>query len=86
MRSSARGKTTSLEITNICQLGFCLSYEDHEYFVPFEKFPWFKNVELNKIFNVQLECAGHFYWPDLDVDLSDKFLLNLEKFQLMSKA
>jgi hypothetical protein len=86
MRSSARGKTTSLEITNISQHGFWLFYEDQEYFVPFEKFPWFKNVELNKIFNVQLECAGHFYWPDLDVDLSEKILRNPEKFQLLSKA
>lgn len=75
-----------LEITNISKHGFWLFYAEHEYFVPFDKFPWFKHAELEKIFNVQLECAGHFYWPDLDVDLSAKILANPEKFQLVSKG
>ena len=86
MRSSARGKNTFVEITNVSQHGFWLFYGEHEYFVPFEKFPWFKHAELEKIFNVQLEGADHFYWPDLDVDLSEKILCNPEKFQLVSKS
>jgi hypothetical protein len=86
MKSSARGKSTFLEITNISQHGFWLFYGEHEYFVPFEKFPWFKNAELDKIFNVQLQGAGHFYWPDLDVDLSEKILCHPEKFHLVSKS
>ncbi len=86
MKSSVRGNKTLLEITNISQHGFWLFYDGHEYFVPFEKFPWFKNADLEKIFNVQLECVGHFYWPDLDIDLSEKILCNPEKFQLVSKS
>jgi len=86
MRSSALGKATFLEITNISQHGFWLFYENQEYFVPFEKFPWFKNAELKQIFNVRLEGAGHFYWPDLDIDLSEKILRAPEKFQLVSRA
>ncbi|MBN2428798.1 MAG: DUF2442 domain-containing protein [Deltaproteobacteria bacterium] len=86
MKSSVLGKIASLEITNISQHGFWLFYEGRECFVPFEKFPWFKDVELKKIFNVHLESAGHFYWPDLDVDLSEKILRNPEKFQLISRA
>jgi hypothetical protein len=86
MKSSAPGKNTSLEITNISQHGFWLFYEGREHFVPFEKFPWFKDAELNKIFNVHLESVGHFYWPDLDVDLSEQTLRNPEKFPLISKA
>lgn len=86
MKSSALGKTTSLEITNISQHGFWLFYEEREHFVPFEKFPWFKDAELNKIFNVQLESKGHFYWPDLDIDLSEQTLRNSEKFPLISKS
>jgi len=84
MKSSACGKNTFLEITNISQHGFWLFYGEHEYFVPFEKFPWFKNADLEKIFNVHLECPGHFYWPDLDIDLSEKILNSPEKFRLVS--
>ena len=78
MKLSTHGKNTFLEITNISRHGFWLFYEKNEYFVPFEKFPWFKNADLDKIFNVQLEGAGHFYWPDLDVDLHALSLLNRE--------
>ncbi|KIH75379.1 Protein of unknown function [Geoalkalibacter ferrihydriticus] len=85
MQSAARGKNTSLEVTNISRHGFWLLYEGSEFFVPFEKFPWFRDVELKKIFNVNLESPGHFYWPDLDIDLSTKILRNPEKFELISR-
>lgn len=86
MKSAARGKATFLEITNISRHGFWLLYEGSEFFVPFEKFPWFRDAELKKIFNVTLESPGHFYWPDLDVDLSTKILRDPEKFTLVGKS
>ncbi len=85
MRSSAPGKPTSPEVTNVSPHGFWLFYEGHEYFLSFEKFPWFKNAELSKIFNVCLEAPGHFHWPDLDIDLSEDILRAPEKYRLVSR-
>jgi len=86
MKSSEPGTNISLEVTNISRHGFWLFFGGHEYFLSFEKFPWFRNAELDKIFNVQLAGPGHFYWPDLDVDLSEKILREPEKFRLVSQA
>ena len=87
MSSSTHGLSTStVEVTHISSHGVWLLANGRELFLAYDEFPWFKDVELKKIFNVQLESAGHFYWPDLDVDLSDKILRNPEKFQLVSKA
>jgi len=33
------------------------------------KFQWVKDVSIAKIINVEEPSRGHFYWPDLDVDL-----------------
>jgi len=85
MKSSTHGTNTFPEVTNISRHGFWLFYDGTEYFVPFEKFPWFRNADLEKIFNVRLEGPGHFYWPDLDIDLSHKILSDPEKFELVSK-
>jgi hypothetical protein len=39
-------------------------------FLSYEDFPWFAEVPLRMITNVQDPSPGHYYWPDLDVDLS----------------
>ena len=36
----------------------------------YEDFPWFKDAPVGKILNVEEPNKGHFYWPDLDVDLT----------------
>ena len=41
-----------------------------EMFLSYEDFPWFAEVPLRMITNVQDPSPGHYYWPDLDVDLS----------------
>jgi hypothetical protein len=56
-----------------------------EYFLPFEKYPWFKDVKVSSIANVELLHNHHLYWPDLDVDLSIKILSNPEKYPLTFK-
>ena len=71
MTSAARGVSTSpVEVTNISQHGFWLLLEDEELFLPFSKFPWFRDVAVGKILHVELPSANHLYWPDLDVDLA----------------
>ena len=41
---------------------------------------------LEKILNIQEPFPNHFYWPDLDVDLSKEIIKNPERFPLKVKA
>lgn len=85
--SSERGSATStVEVTNISPHGFWLLVRGQEFFVSFEDFPWFRNQPIAKIFNVVEPAEGHFYWPELDIDLSSEILEHPERFPLVSGA
>jgi len=86
MNSQALGKSISeVEITNISNHGIWLLTGEKELFVSFEEFPWFKNVTVGKILNVEEPTPGHSYWPDLDVDLDTESIKHPERFPLKSK-
>jgi len=53
-----------------------------ELFMSYEDFPWFKDVPLRKILNVEEPHPGHFYWPDLDVDLTVETIEHPERFPI----
>ena len=70
MSSEPLGISTSeVEVTGISAHGVWLLAGEDEMFLSYEDFPWFKDVSVREILNVQEPTPGHFYWPDLDVDL-----------------
>ena len=77
-----RGDSTSItEVTHISQHGvWLLSSSGKELFLPYEKFPWFKDQPIKVIHNVEEPSSGHFYWPDIDVDLSENIIENPEHY------
>ena len=86
MKSQALGETTSeIEVTNISTHGFWLFANDVESFLSFEEFPWFKDSPVSKILNVEEPRPGHYYWPELDIDLSDEIIKDLSRFPLHAK-
>lgn len=85
MRSSTRGTGTSVEVTNISSHGIWLLAGEQELFMSHEDFPWFKDVALSKVLHVEEPKPGHFYWPDLDVDLTVEIIAHPERFPLKSK-
>ena len=86
MRSAPRGKLTSdVEVTNVSTHGFWILIDDRELFVPFEQFPWFKDVPVDKILKVELPVPDHLYWPELDVDLAVESIRHPEQFPLVSR-
>lgn len=76
--------TSGVEITNISANGVWLLAGDRELFMPYEAFPWFKDVPIGKILNVQQPAPDHFYWPELDVDLGVESIEHPERFPLKS--
>jgi hypothetical protein len=86
MSLSALGKSTSrVEVTHVSSHGVWLLAGDQELFMSYEDFPWFKDVSVGKILNVEEPTPGHFYWPDLDVDLTTEIISHPEKFPLKAK-
>ncbi len=82
MKSSEHGNLTSKpEVTNISQHGFWLFLNDKEYFLPFEKYPWFRDAMISDIINIELQHENHLYWPTLDIDLSISILEDPDKYK-----
>jgi len=86
MNSLTPGSITSgVEVTNISIHGIWVLAHDKEYFLSFEDFPWFKDQPISAIFNVIELSPGHFYWPALDIDLTQEIIEHPERFPLISK-
>jgi hypothetical protein len=87
MRSTGRGKRTSVvEVTNVSRHGLWLLLGDREFFLPFSKFPWFREAPIAKVVRVEWPSPDHLYWPGLDVDLAVESIEHPERFPLVSKA
>jgi hypothetical protein len=87
MRSALPGKSTSEpEVTNVSQHGFWLLIDKRELFLPFDKFPWFRDVPIGQLIRVEQPHPSHLYWPDLDVDLAVESIEFPERFPLVSRA
>ena len=81
MSSSMHGSDTSItEVTHISQHGvWLLTSSGKELFMAYKVFPWFLYQPVRVIHNVEEPSPGHFYWPDIDVDLSEAIIENPER-------
>ncbi|WP_456404892.1 DUF2442 domain-containing protein [Thiolapillus sp.] len=87
MSSLARGNNTlAVEITNISTHGIWLLAHNKELFISYDDFPWFKDQAVKAIINVEEQFPGHFYWPDIDVDLTEEMIEHPERFPLKTKS
>ncbi len=74
-----------LEVTNIDRLGIWLLVDNEEFFLPYEQNPWFYEVPISKIFNIERPTAHHIRWPDLDVDLELDAIRYPEQYPLIAR-
>ena len=87
MSSLAPGKDTSvIEVTNISAHGIWVLVRDKELFMSYEDFPWFKDQTVKTITNVEEQSRDHFYWPDLDIDLTMEIIENPGQFPLKANT
>ena len=86
MNSLADGNSTlAVEVTHISSHGVWVLSGDKELFMSYEEFPWFKDHPVKSIINVEEPSPGHFFWPDIDVDLTIESIEHPERFPLKSK-
>ncbi len=87
MSSLAHGKNTlSVEVTNISMHGVWLFAHGKELFMSYDDFPWFKDQPVKTILHVEEQSRGHFYWPEIDVDLTEQIIEHPERFPLKAKS
>lgn len=85
MRYDPPGNDTSaVEVTNVSKHGLWLLIREKEVFLPFEKFPWFRDAPIGKVIHVELPSHQHLYWPELDIDLEVDSVLYPERYPLVS--
>jgi len=83
MKSQTPGKNTfKVEITHVSAQGIWILSADEELFLSYEDFPWFQDASIKQILNIQEPYPNHFYWPDLDIDLSKEIIKNPQRFPL----
>lgn len=83
-KSKKSGKNISVkaEIQNISNHGIWVLVNDQEFFLPFEKFPWFLKATIQQIYNLKFFHDHHLHWPDLDVDIDIDALKHPEAYPL----
>ena len=87
MNSFGLGTSTSgVEVTHISAQGIWLLARDKELFLPYTQFPWFKDASVAAILRVEEPSRGHFYWPELDVDLTEEIIEHPERYPLVARA
>ncbi len=86
MSSSMHGiRTSGAEVTHVSSHGIWLLADGREHFLSYDDFPWFKEAPIGKVINVKQVSTGHFYWPDLDVDLDIDAIEHPGKFPLTAR-
>lgn len=87
MSSLAHGNNISVvEVTHISSHGLWLLADGKELFLSYDEFPWFKDQSVKSIIQVEEPAPGHFYWPDIDVDLTVESIEHPERFPLKAKT
>ncbi|MCK7574879.1 MAG: DUF2442 domain-containing protein [Chromatiales bacterium] len=76
----------SLEVTNISAHGVWLFAHGEELFMSYNDFPWFREMAVKSIVNVEEQSPDHFYWPDLDIDLTREIINYPGRFPLKSRS
>ncbi|MFN5516372.1 MAG: DUF2442 domain-containing protein [Cyanobacteriota bacterium] len=78
-----RKETSTVEVTHISSFGLWILVREEEMFLSHQDFPWFKNAPVGGILNVEEVSLNHFYWPDLDIDLTAEMIQKPERFPLI---
>ena len=86
MSSEPPGISTSkVKVTNISAHGIWLLAGEEEHFLSYKDFPWFKDASVGKILEVGEPTPGHFYWPELDVDLGLETIRHPDRFPFRAR-
>jgi hypothetical protein len=79
------GATSEVEVSRVSSHGVWLLARGKKLFMSYDDFPWFKDAPIAQVLNVQEPSPAHFYWPDLDVDLTEEIIEHPERSPLTAR-
>ncbi len=86
MKSAKLGTSTSeAEVTHLSAHGFWLFMAGKEWFLDFDRFPWFRKATVAQICRIETHFNRIVRWPELDVDLDLDRIQHPEKYPLKSR-
>jgi hypothetical protein len=65
--------------------GIFISVYGNDYFLSYNRVPWFRDAKLSDIFSVTMMGDDAIRWESLNVDLEIESLIHPEKFPLVMK-
>lgn len=84
-KSKDHGKIISqIEVVDITKDNVVIKLENTKLCLSYDDFPWFKNKSSKAIKNVTEPTPNHYYWPELDIDLTYKIIKHPEKYECKS--
>ena len=87
MKSNLKENTenTLVSVRSIMPDGIFLSVLGSDYYLSYDRLPWFKDAKISDIFNVAMYGTDGIRWEALDVDLGIDSLKHPEKYPLIAK-
>jgi hypothetical protein len=87
MRTSLKknGADTFVKVLAIMPGGVMIEIREGEFFLPYQRNPWFKNAPVSEVFNVKMDGEDSIRWDMLDVELEVESLIHPEKYPLIMK-
>ena len=76
---------TLVNVRSIMPDGIFLSVLGKDYYISFERLPWFRDAKISDIINVSLLGDYAIRWDSLDVDLEIESLMFPEKYPIIMK-
>ena len=83
--SKQNTKRTSVSVRSIMHDGIFLTVFDNDYYLSYNRLPWFKNAKISDIFHVEMMGDDAIRWDALDVDLEIDSLKYPERYPLVMK-
>jgi len=74
-----------VHILSIKHDGIFISVYGNDYFLSYNRVPWFRDAKLSDIFNVSMMGDDAIRWDSLDVDLEIESLIYPERFPHVMK-
>jgi hypothetical protein len=65
--------------------GVMISVAGEDFFLSYNRVPWFKDATIKSVLNVQLSGKNAIEWPELDVDLEIDSLRHPERYPLVMR-
>jgi len=86
MNSKENTENTSVRVRSIMPEGIFLSLDGSDYYLSYDRLPWFRNAKISDVFNVKMYGIDGIRWDELDVDLGIDSLKFPEKYPLVMKS